>query len=120
MTYVSKHIVEPCKCALWTDTLWFLNHPDRCMNLRTPYECEAADMMDQPHVSQVIVVTIPKSLNQQAAEANNKRAVINIEVQRHSFLFVGKASVTEKSCDDEISQFLKIIDDDHEINHTRN
>lgn len=111
MTYISKHIVEPCKCALWVDAMWFASHPDRRMNLRVPYKCEAAHIADQPHVSQVIVTTISNSINQQAAEAKDKKFILDVEVRRYSFLFVGKIDTMEKNSDDEISQFLKIIDD---------
>ena len=120
MSYYSKPITENCNCAMWYDTLWFLDHPERCMNLRVPYECEAADLKDQPHVTQVIVVAIPKSLRQQADDANLKNGLLDIGISRHSFLFIGTADAVKTECDDQITQFLKLIDDNYAASGARN
>jgi hypothetical protein len=113
MSYYTKDLVESCACGSFQDTSWFLFHPDRKCYLRVPTECEEARIEDDQVgiVSQLVCVSIDKSINQLALENNHDRGVMEVRTRRRSFLFMGRYDFCKVDSDEAVVQFLEFIDD---------
>lgn len=117
MTHYTKDLIDPCRCAMKNDALWFLDHMDRRKYVRRAWVCEETKDLD-PGVVQVVVVWLDKSMAEMMLDTMQALPV-TVVAHRRSFLFTSASLCVDVDSDDKVDQFLTLIDDGYVAPGTR-
>ena len=112
MSYYSKELDDECSCALVMDAAFFYDNPHRTKYIRSPLDCELADLSeaDKLIVQQVVLSWIDQSIDQHEKERRPGDMPVRVTISRRSYLFIGKCNLNMDD-DSAVDQFIRFIDD---------